>query len=297
MKHLVFTTALIAFGVPAFGEAPIYQTPQDALEALAEALSLGSVEETVSAVDPEALELFKDPENPANTAHIEELAGLYAEGYRFVPKGEGLVIELGREGWPLAIPLSRSGDGWVFDLAAGQEELISRQIGRNEIAVIEALRGYVAIQRAFREIDHDEDGVLEFAAQLISTPGARDGLYWPGEDSPIGDMAARASLDGFDAGKGPEAPEPFRGYYFRILQEQGPNAPGGAHSYIVNGNMLAGHAMLAVPAEYGVTGITSFLVSETGIVMESDLGPDSVAIALATKSYDAGEGWAPVSYE
>ncbi|MEM1429715.1 MAG: DUF2950 family protein [Pseudomonadota bacterium] len=298
MKHLLPACVAIALGLPAFAEAPVYASPQQAVEALAAALQDGSVEAVVAVMDPDAAEFLRDPDDPANTAHLAELAALYAEGYRFVPQaGGGVVIELGREGWPLAVPLARGEAGWQFDIAAGREEVISRRIGRNELDVIDVLQAYVALQHAYRTVDHDGDGVLEFAASVLSSPGARDGLYWPGDGSPIGDLAARAHLDGFDAGAGPEQPEPFRGYYFRVLQEQGDRAPGGAYSYLVNGNMVAGHAMLAVPAEYGVTGITSFLVSEAGVVMERDLGPATVATALGITSFDPGEGWAPVAPE
>ena len=130
----------------------------------------------------------------------------------------------------------------------------------------------------------------------MSSPGTRDGLYWPEEEgteeSPIGDFLARASADGYNFQGTDEAPDPYMGYYFRILQSQGPNAPGGAYDYIMGGNMVAGHAYLAYPAEYGQSGIISFMVGEAGVIYEADLGPDTEALAAAIQNFDPGQGWA-----
>jgi hypothetical protein len=135
---------------------------------------------------------------------------------------------------------------------------------------------------------------MEFASAVLSTEGRRDGLYWPGEDSPVGDLAARASLDGV---VGTEDAAPFAGYFFRILQAQGEAAPGGAMSYLVGGNMVAGHALLAVPAVYGETGVHSFMVGENGIVVQADLGPDSLDVAFGITAFDPGRGWEIVTAE
>ena len=152
------------------------------------------------------------------------------------------------------------------------------------------LDAYVDLQAQFRLVDHDGDGVMEFAQSIISSE-VRDGLYWPGDDSPIGEAAARASLDGFSDGTDDITPEPYEGYYFRILTGQGSNAPGGAASYIVNGNMVAGHAALAVPAEYGVTGVKSFLVAENGMILEADLGEETLAKGYEIMLFDPADGW------
>jgi hypothetical protein len=215
-----------------------------------------------------------------------------------VPAGEGaLTIALGDDGWPFPVPLLREGDGWRFDAEAARAEIIARRIGGNELDVIDVLDAYVDIQREYRSIDHDGDGIMEFASAILSTEGRRDGLYWPGDDSPVGDIAARASLDGFDVDGMDEGAEPFAGYFFRILQAQGEAAPGGAMSYIVNGNMVAGHALLAVPAVYGETGVHTFMVGENGIVVQADLGPDSLAAAFGITAFDPGRGWEIVTDE
>jgi hypothetical protein len=203
-------------------------------------------------------------------------------------------FELGEDDWPFPIDVVRSDAGWIFDIEDGRNEIMARQVGLNELDVIDAMEAYVEIQREFRQVDHDGDGLLEFAAHVTSSAGAHDGLYWPGGDSPVGDLVARASMDGFAEEGSDSAADPYLGYYFRILDAQGPEAPGGEMSYLVNGNMLAGHALLAVPAVYGESGVHSFLVSENGLVYEADLGEESLATAASLTSYNPDDAWEPV---
>ena len=144
------------------------------------------------------------------------------------------------------------------------------------------------------EVDHDGDGVMEFAASFLSSEGVRDGLVWTDEDSPLGERIALASLDGYSNDEGDQAPEPFGGYYYRILQGQSASAPGGAMDYVIGGNMVAGHALLAVPSDYGNSGVQSFMVSENGTVLEADLGEDSLTIAFGMTRFEPGSDWTPV---
>lgn len=208
------------------------------------------------------------------------------------------VLHIGREDWPFPAAIVNVGGKWSFDAAGALEEVALRRVGLNELDVIDLLRKGVEVQATYRLTDHDGDGVMEFASSVLSTPGKRDGLYWPDEPgterSPVGDFIARASADGYNFDGTDEEPDPYLGYYFRILQEQGPTASGGALNYIVNGNMIAGHAFLAYPAAYGETGIMSFMVGENGLVYESDLGEDTLAVGNGLVSFDPGEGWKPV---
>ena len=210
-------------------------------------------------------------------------------------------LYIGREQWPFPIRLVKGDGGWVFDVAGGREEMLDRRIGRNELDVIDLMHAYVRVQYRFRQSDYDEDGVMEFARSLLSTPGKRDGLYWSpdlGEpQSPIGDAVAEATAEGYVVGTVDQPPRPYLGYCYRILESQGPNAPGGAMEYLVNGNMVAGHALLAFPADYGGSGVMSFMVGENGTVYEADLGEDTTDFADAIETFDPGEGWAPVSDE
>ncbi len=191
--------------------------------------------------------------------------------------------------------------GWSFDVEEGRAEMLERRIGRNELDVIDLLRAYVRVQSRFRQTDFDDDGVMEFAASILSTPGKRDGLYWPPEDgapeSPVGDAVAEAAAEGYVVDGQEQEPEPYLGYYYHLLQKQGSNAPGGALDYMINGNMVAGHALLAFPSDYGETGIMSFMVGENGIVYEADLGDDTLEAAQDIDSYNPGEEWVPVEDE
>lgn len=205
------------------------------------------------------------------------------------------VLLVGDDNWAFPMPLIKGDDGfWAFDVAEGVEEIARRQIGRNELEVIEIMKSYVAVQAQYRSVDRDDDGVLEFAANLISSEGQKDGLFWPGKDSPAGDFLARAEAFGHVADGEIVAPEPYAGYVYRLFDKQSKNAPGGALEYIVNGNQIAGHAAMAVPAEYGVTGVMSFIVSENGQVLELDLGEDGIEQSLEMDAYDPHEDWVPV---
>lgn len=290
---LVLALALAA--APAFAAPAAYATPQDALDAMIAALQARDRAAALTVFGAEAEDLIYSGDPDTDAERREKLLEAYGEGYRFAPRTEGGVqILFGADGWPFPIPLVRDGATWHFDIEAGRDELADREIGLNELDIIELMGAYVDLQAEFRLIDHDGDGVMEFAATIISTDGGRDGLYWEGDDSPIGIRMARASADGFSDGEADHAPEPYRGYYFSILDEQGPAAPGGPLSYLANGHMVAGHALIAFPASYGETGVNTFLVGENGIVYEADLGDDTVDLADAIRLYDPGADWMPV---
>jgi len=164
--------------------------------------------------------------------------------------------------------------------------------------VIDLLHKVADVQAAFRSVDYDRDGVMEYASSILSTPGQRDGLYWPHEDgtpdSPLGDKIAEAAADGIAVDGVDREPIPYLGYYFRILTKQGPDAPGGAYDYTINGNMVAGFAMLAYPADPGNTGVMSFIVGGNGVIYQSDLGADTLSIAAGITTFNPGKGWTPV---
>jgi hypothetical protein len=269
--------------------------------------AVAAVVAAVEAQDRAALLAIFGPENEdvAFTGDAErdrEIWGSFLAGFRLANRlentaGDRAVLHVGPEDWPFPAAVVQGEGGWAFDAAGAREEVALRRIGLNELDVIELLQAGVAVQARFRQTDHDGDGVMEFADAILSAPGKRDGLYWPDAPgipvSPIGPLMARASADGYNMGDGDTPPDPYLGYYFRILQSQGPDAPGGALDYLIGGNMLAGHAFLAYPADYGVTGVMSFMVGENGIVLESDLGPDTLAIGNAMTAFNPGEGWAP----
>ena len=201
------------------------------------------------------------------------------------------ILRVGKRGWTLPLPLIKTDAGWRFDAVRGKEEMTNRRVGYNELSAIEACRAYVEAQDEYFRLDRDGNGLREYARRIISTPGTHDGLYWPPEN-----QADISPLDGFaeDAdlrGRSSEKPEPYDGYNFRILTAQGPAAPGGAFSYLINDHMIAGHAMVAWPAAYGDSGVETFICGENGVVYQKDLGPNTAALGASMSQYNPDASW------
>jgi hypothetical protein len=221
------------------------------------------------------------------------------EGTRILADGDDYaVLSIGDEDWPFPIPLIKGPDGWRFDTEEGIEELLDRRIGRNELNTIATTLEFVEAQYEYQARDRDGDGTRAFAQRMMSTDGKRDGLYWPAADgereSPMGRLVAEATAMGYRPGESKD-PAPYNGYYYRPLTAQGANAPGGARSYVVDGRMTGGFALLAYPAEYGNSGIMSFLVNQSGILFQKDLGEDTAALAADITTYDPDRSWQPVA--
>lgn len=280
-------------------QAARFATPDAAVAAVVAALEARDRDALLEVFGTDAEDVVFTDEPVRDREIWGAFLAAYAEMHRVARQEDGnAVLYIGRDQWPFPVPLVETDGGWQFDAAAARDEILHRRIGRNELEVIDLLAGYVGVQSDYRRVDYDGDGVMEFAASILSTPGARDGLYWPPEpgapESPVGDLFARAAAEGYSLDDVDTDPEPFSGYYFRILTAQGENAPGGAFDYVVNGNMVGGHALLAVPAAYGESGIMSFMVAENGVVLEADLGEDTLAIAGDIAAYDPSAGWRPV---
>jgi hypothetical protein len=204
--------------------------------------------------------------------------------------GDQRILNLGDKVWPFPFPLRKGKDGlWSFDTRAGIEEIVNRRIGENELQAIATTRSYVDAQRDYAADDRDADGVLEYAQKLVSGEGQTDGLYWPMEqgdgDSPAGAFVSQAALDKAKAGDG------YFGYRFRILRGQGENIAGGRYDYVINGNMIAGFALIAAPVTYGETGVSTFAVNQAGTVYEKDLGPDTAAIVKGIVRFNPDKTW------
>jgi Protein of unknown function (DUF2950) len=228
-------------------------------------------------------------------AHEEEARFVAAadQSLELRPDGEGRRIAyVGPRAWPLPIPIVLSGGAWRFDTEDGIDELLNQRIGGNELRAIATVRAYVDAQNDYASEDRDGDQVLEYAQHIRSSPGEHDGLYWPSaadqEPSPIGPLLA-AAVETHDVGAS------YNGYYYRILTRQGTNPPGGAYDYVINGNMIAGFALIAWPAEYGRSGVMTFLVNHQGKVFEKDLGPDTAKVAAAIDAYDPDPTWTEVT--
>jgi hypothetical protein len=296
-------TVLLAAAPTAVGAAPQYfESPDAAAEAVVSALEARDRDGLIAVFGPENEDVILSGDDAEDRDDWRGFLRAYRALHRMAPESEDRVIlQIGRDLWPFPAPLVRGEEGWYFDAAAAREEVLLRRIGENELDVIELMRGYVEAQAAFRALDPDGDGLRTFAAGVLSSPGTRDGLYWPPEpgapESPVGDFMARAAADGYNLDGTDAEPDPYLGYYFRVLTRQGSAAPGGALDYMVGGHMLAGHALLAFPAAYGESGIMSFMVGEAGVIWEADLGEDTLAVAGAIEAFDPGEGWVPVVEE
>jgi Protein of unknown function (DUF2950) len=283
-------------GANALAEPQAFPSPEAAAQALRDALEADDGEALRAIFGPE----YADDLIGSDIAIVREGMRQTLEAMRaataLLPEADdSVILTIGRQAFPFPVPIVREGESWYFDSAAGLEEVLDRRIGENELAAIEALRAYVQAQIEYASADRDGDQVLEYAQRVISTPGQRDGLYWasaPGEPvSPFGPFIAEISA----LIQGKELGDPYRGYYYRVLKGQTEHAPGGAYEYVINGNMIAGFAMLAWPAEYGETGVMTFQVSHQGDVLEADLGPKTAEVAPAFDAYDPDVTWTEVS--
>jgi hypothetical protein len=218
----------------------------------------------------------------------------YEEAHTLVQSGDTKVmLQVGKDEWPFPIPLVKGSTSWRFDSKEGKEELLNRNIGRNELDVIQVCLAYVDAQREYYMRNPQGDALLQYASKFLSTQGKRDGLYWETTadepPSPFGPLVARARGEGYKhAGR---KPTPYHGYYYKMLTRQGPNAPDGAYDYVVRGKMIGGFAMVAYPAQYGSSGIMTFIVNHDGVVYEKDLGPNTTALAQSMTKFDPDETW------
>jgi hypothetical protein len=209
-----------------------------------------------------------------------------------------IVLYLGAKNWPFPIPLVQNDGKWFFDTAAGQQEILNRRIGLDELTAIGVCQVYLLAQHEYAAEDRDGSGVLKYAQRLNSNPGKKDGLYWEPVDgeppSPFGPLVAQARDEGYPGEKPVGRGEPFHGYFFKILQEQGPAAPGGKYNYVINGNMIAGFALIAYPAHWGESGIMTFIVNQQGKVYQHNFGENSAALAAAVTVFNPDQTWTAV---
>jgi DUF2950 family protein len=279
-----------------------FATPEEGVQALIQAVKGGKLDDVIAIFGAEGKELIDSSDAATARQNQQVFLAATAEHWRLEPQGtNGRVLVIGKEAWPFPVPLVQDSHGWHFDTAAGKEEIIARRIGRNELAVIRLCRTYVAAQRLYAQKGHDGRPAGLFAATFRSDPGRENGLYWPAahgqKRSPLGDLVAGAAEEGRAAAQNRAQPSPFHGYYFRILTAQGPDAPGGAIDYLVDGQLTRGFALIAWPAQYDVTGVMTFLVSHEGNVREKDLGADTAAAADRIRVFNPDASWAPVQSE
>jgi hypothetical protein len=281
-------------------KAQLFDTPQKAAQALIQAATNFDVPALLEIFGPEGKDFVStaDPVRDKNAALAFAAKAQEKNNVTIDPKNHArAVLSIGNDDWPLPVPLIRKNGKWYFDSQEGHDEIIYRRIGANELDAIQICRGFVEAQKEYAAEVHDDSGVNQYAQKIISTPGKRDGLYWKNEDGtpggPISEAVARAIQEGYST----DNKSGYHGYYFKVLKGQGPAARLGQLDYVINGIMIGGFALVAVPAEYRVTGVKTFIVSYDGIVYEKDLGPDSLNIAKNMERYNPDKTWHPTHDE
>jgi hypothetical protein len=268
-------------------EPTLFDTAEQGVAAFKEAMAKGDLAGIAKLLGLDAARLEKAE---GIVASLDQIRAAAAARIKVDDEGDQQILELGDQLWPFPFPLVKGEDGmWAFDTIAGIEEIVNRRVGENELQAIQTARLYVQAQEEYASDDRDADGVLEYADKLISSEGQMDGLYWPLEqgdgESPVGPFIDTAALEKAKAGDG------YFGYKFRILKRQGDNVAGGAYDYVTNGNMIGGFALIAWPAKYAETGVSTFMVNQAGVVYERDFGPDTANIVAGIKTFNPGDKW------
>lgn len=272
-----------------------FSTPDEAVKALIAATKSNNQPEILSILGPEAKELISSGDPVDDKQRREKFIIKYESKNSLSTAGDKVELIVGEKDWPFPIPLVKNGEQWIFDTAAGKEELLNRRIGENEFDTLQTMLAFVDAQREYAMQDRDNNSILEYAAKFRSDPGQKNGLYWKtkeGEEpSPLGELIASAKAEGYAHDKKNTTPQPYQGYYFRMLDKQGENAAGGAFDYVVQGEQIGGFAVLAYPATYGNSGIMTFIVNHDGVVFQKDLGPDTEKAAKAMAAFDPDPSW------
>jgi hypothetical protein len=301
MKQLIIYVFL-ALGITTSRGATVdsrgkaFPTAAAAAQALVDAAKADNTAELIAILGPDAKDIVTTRDPVADSKVRRAFVARVSQRMKVVPsrgRPNEMKLVAGNDDWPLPIPIVQVGGKWYFDMARGRKEILVRRVGSNELDAIEVCRGYVEAQNQFAEQHRTAGGVPYYAQKIMSSPGERDGLYWEGEgreQSPIGAIIARAISEGYT-----NKSDPYHGYYFRVLTGEGSHASGRAISYVNNGAMTRGFAIIAWPAQYGSTGIMTFVVNKSGIVYEKDLGRQAAKLAAAFNNYDPDATWAPVS--
>ena len=278
---------------------PTFATPEEAIQAIGDAAEHNDSAAMLKLLGPAGKELVAPADDAGAREDRANFARMLHEKMQIERDSTNpnrVTFAVGSEDWPFPVPLVRNKAGkWYFDSALGKVEVLARHIGRNELNAVEVCRGYVEAQMEYANVDRDADGNLEYAQKIVSSPGKQDGLYWEGgPENLVPKSFAAAAEAAAAAGK---KPVPYHGYYYRILKAQGPAAEGGALSYVVKGEMIGGFALVAWPADYGVSGVKTFIVNHRGVVYEKDLGPTTGTLAHQMTEFNPDKTWHPVEKE
>jgi hypothetical protein len=272
-----------------------FATAQEAADALIDAAEKYDVPALEAILGPNSYDILHTGE-PARDREVATQFATMARTKSKVsvsPRAPRAYLSVGEEDWPFPVPLVRTGKAWSFDAVAGRQEILNRRVGRNELDAIQICRGYVEAQHEYALTKHDNSLVNQYAQKIIATPGKQDGLAWQNADGtwggPVGENVAKAIERGYTT-----KTEPYHGYYFKVLKGQGPAAPLGQMDYLVKGAMIGGFALIAAPAQYRITGVKTFMVSNDGVVYQKDLGPNTLEVAKGIELFNPDKSWTPV---
>ena len=295
--ELVSIAVIIACSLSAQSTAPqqkTFDTPDQAANALIKAAEAHDNAALLELFGPDGKDLISSGDSVQDKNYLSAFAAnaKSKQSVSIDPKNSArAILSVGNAGWPLPVPIVKIKGKWRFDSKAGVKELLHRRIGSNELDAIQVCRGFVEAQMEYAALAREYTGTAQYAQRIISSPGKRDGLYWQNADGtpggPISEVIAKAIEEGY----APSARSGYHGYYFKVLKGQGPAARMGQLDYVIKGIMIGGFALIAVPAEYGVSGVKTFMVSQDGIVYEKDLGPESRTIATNLERYNPDKTW------
>jgi Protein of unknown function (DUF2950) len=276
----------------------VFASPDDAGNGLLQAAQSGDLNAVLAVFGPDSKNIIFSGDEVQDKATVNKFVEAYGVMHRWrrMPD-DAQVLMIGADNFAFPIPLKKNADGqWYFDVAAGKDEILARRVGRNELAVIDVCGALADAQAQYFQMHHADGSTHQYALKFISDTGTQNGLYWDSPEgqpkSPLGPLAAFATDEGYNVK--PNSHAAFHGYYFHMLTRQSSRAPGGAKDYLVNGKMARGFAFVAYPAEYGNSGIMTFIINQDGLLLQKDLGKDTAATASAMTEYDPDNGWDPV---
>lgn len=275
-----------------------FTSGEDAVAAFVKALRENDEGKLMKILGPDAKELISSGDEVRDRMGREKFVEAYDLRHRIDTENNTKVLVVGEKEWPFPMPIVQENGKWIFDTASGKEEILNRRIGKNELDTIQTMLAIVDAQFEYAMADQDGDGIREYAEKFASDAGKKNGLYWETKDgekqSPLGLLAAKARDEGYTKKDSDEQPLPYHGYFYRILTTQGAHADGGAFDYIVNGKMIGGFAAAAYPAEYGNSGVMTFIVNHDGVVYQKDLGDDTDQKAKSMEQFDPDQTWTKV---
>lgn len=291
MRNLKLTLCVLAiFGSAAAQTQKTFPSAEAAADALIDAAQMGDTGQIASLFGSQGRNVLMTGDAERDKGEMTEFAQLAQTKHELQPdpmNHDRMILIVGSQDWPFPVPIVRTNGQWRFDAAQGALEMRARRIGANELDAIEICSGYVDAQRKYATVDHNGDGIYEYAQRIMSTPGKQDGLYWTGASQPlVPQRFAEASVA--------SNPRPYHGYYFRVLKSQGTDAPEGEHNYLAKTSMIGGFGLVAWPAQYGVTGVQTFIVNQDGVVYEKDMGKPVSPLVPPVTSFNPDKSWTPV---